>query len=183
MAKAVVDGLVGEQGVQHERPGPQAGLEPGGHGFRGVRARRGRARAARQRGFERRRRAVEVDGDARHLLFEQALPCAAAGHRLLRQDHLLGLGEEVRAIAALGPQVVPGECEAVVGEQGLDLLVGQVGPLEVEEEELRVDRGRALLDPLHPRAAAGSDVSVANSRPAKLPVWPTKSSSSASPCM
>ena len=51
--------------------------------------------------------------------------------------------------------MVRGEREPLVGEERLDLLVGQLGPLELEEQQLRADHGAALLDPLHARAACG----------------------------
>ena len=118
-----------------------------------------------ERGFERGRGAVELDGDARHLFLEQPLPRAATGHCLLGEDDLFGLGEQVRPVAARGAQIVASDRQAIVGEQALDLLVGELGPLELEEQQLGVDDRRPLLDPLHPRAA-GSVVSVAKSSPA-----------------
>ena len=56
--------------------------------------------------------AVEVDADGRHLLAEQPAPGARAGDRLLGQDLLLGLGEQVRAVAAGAAQVVRGRSPA-----------------------------------------------------------------------
>ncbi len=43
----------------------------------------------------------QVDGDRRGLLGEQAHEGAGAGYRRLGEDPLLGLGELVRAVAAL----------------------------------------------------------------------------------
>ena len=44
----------------------------------------------------------EVDGDRRRLLLEQPHPRRAAGQRLLGEDPLLGLGQQVRPVAARG---------------------------------------------------------------------------------
>jgi hypothetical protein len=41
---------------------------------------------------------------------------------------------------------VTAEREALVGEEGRDVVVGQLGPLELEEEQLVADGGAALLD-------------------------------------
>ena len=90
-------------------------------------------------GLERGRLAVELDADRRHLLLEQPLPRAAPGDRLLGEDDLFGLGQQVRPVAARRAQVVRGEREPVVGEQRLDLLVGELGPLELEEQQLGAD--------------------------------------------
>ena len=109
----------------------------------------------REAGFERRGLAVELDRDRRDLLVEQALPRAAAGDRLLGEHDLFGLGQQVRPVAARRAQVVRGEREPFVGEQRLDLLVGELGPLELEEQQLRADHGAALVDLLHARAARG----------------------------
>ena len=156
VAEPVVDGLVGEQGVQHERPRAQPRLESGGDGLGG-----GAPHVAvgcvelAERGFERGRCTVELDGDARHLLFEQALERAAARDLLLVEDDLFGLGEQVRPVAPRRAQVVAGEGEPVVGQEALDLFVAQLGPFQLEEQQLGVDRGAALLDALHARAACG----------------------------
>ena len=47
------------------------------------------------------------------------------------------------------------EREAVVGEQRVGLLVGDLGPLELDEDELVADRGAALLGARHERAGGG----------------------------
>ncbi len=84
--------------------------------------------------------------DARHLLFEEPLERAAAGDRLLGEDDLFGLGEQVRPVAALRRRWWRANASRIVGEQRLDLVVGQLGPLELEEEELGVDRRAPFLD-------------------------------------
>ena len=80
-----------------------------------------------------------------------------AGDRGLGEDPLLGLGQLVRAVAALHPQVVATEGELVGGQQLLGLLVGDLVPLELEEQERRLDRRRALADLLHQRADLGRE--------------------------
>ena len=45
--------------------------------------------------------------------------------------------------------------EPVVGEQLVDARVAQLGPLELEEQQLRADHRGALVDLLHARAARG----------------------------
>ena len=55
--------------------------------------------------------------------------------RLLGEHLLLGLGEQVRAVAARGAQVVAGEVEPVGGEQLLGALVVERRPLELEEQQ------------------------------------------------
>ena len=110
---------------------------------------------ARQPLLEADRAPVELDRDRGAELAEQAAPRAPARHRLLRQDPLLGLGEEVRPVAAGRREVVRAEREPLVGEQLVGPVVGDGGPLELEEEDAGVDRGRALLDPLEQRAVLG----------------------------
>ena len=61
----------------------------------------------------------------------------------------------MRPVAARRAQVVRGEAEPVVGEERVDLVVGNLGPLELEEQELRADHRAPLLDALHARAASG----------------------------
>ena len=96
---------------------------------------------------------VERDGDRRRLLLEQARPRARAGQRLLGEDALLGLGEQVRAVAPRGAQVVAAEVEPVVGEQRLGALVVERRPLELEEDQRGLDLRAALLHELQQRAA------------------------------
>ncbi len=68
----------------------------------------GRLQAA-ERDLERQLLAVERDPQRGDLLAEQPAPGALAGDRLLGQDLLLGLGQQVRAVAAGAAQVVGAE--------------------------------------------------------------------------
>ncbi len=157
-AQAVVDHLVGQQRVEHVAADAQAGGERRGDGLR--------ARAAhlavggeepRQRDLERDRLAAlrERDLDRRRLLLEQARPRAVGRERLLGEDPLLGLGEQVRPVAARGAQVVPAEVEPVLREQLLGAVVLERRPLELEEQQGRLDLRPALLHELQQRAALG----------------------------
>ncbi len=154
VAHAVVDRLVGEQRVEHERTRAQPGLEPFGDGFG-----RGLAHLAvgccqqREAGFERGGLAVDLDGDRRDLLVEQALPRARAGDRLLGEHHFFGFAQQVRSVAPGRAQVMAREREARICEQRLDLGVVELGPLELEEQQLGADDRRLLVDLLHARAA------------------------------
>ena len=151
-AQAVLDRLVLEERVEDVGAGAQAGLERLGH-------RLGRRLALLAVGVEQaargRRRATparprpELDPDRRGELVEEAAPGRAAGDRELGRDRLLGLAEQVRPVAALHAQVVAAEVEALGGEQLLGAVVGDLDPLELEEEELRLDRRAALADHLH----------------------------------
>ena len=96
-----------------------------------------------------------VDRDRRRLLLEQARPRARAGQRLLGEDPLLGLGEQVRAVAPRGAQVVAAEVQPVGGEQRLGALVVERRPLELEEDQRGLDLRAALLHALQQRAALG----------------------------
>ncbi len=155
-AQPVVGGLVREQRVEHERPGAQSRCEPCGHrGGRALAHRAVRRCEQRQALFEPDGLAVEVDRDRGRQLVEQARPRARTGDVLLREDLLFRLGEQMRAVAPRGAEVVAYEREPVVGEQLVHPLVRQRGPLQLEEEHPRVDRGAALLDPLHERAELG----------------------------
>jgi hypothetical protein len=80
------------------------------------------------------------------LLGEQARPRVAAADRLLGDDLLLRLREQVRPVAADVAQVVAASLEAIRGEQLLGSLVVERGPLELEEQELGLDRRRLLVD-------------------------------------
>ena len=99
--------------------------------------------------------AVELHPEVRDLLAEQPAPGALTRDRLLGKDLLLGLGQQVRAVTAGTAQVVTTEAQRLVGEQLGDALIGQLGPLELEEQELGLDRGRPLLDECQQRAARG----------------------------
>ena len=154
-AQPVVDGLVVQQRVEDERAGAQAGLE---------RLRDGLGRGApdvavgghepREGGVERHRLVLvgQRDLERGDLLAEQPAPRAGAGDRLLGEDLLLGLGQQVRAVAARGAQEVARGVEAVGGHELLGAGVVDRGPLELEEDELRLDRRALLLHALHERA-------------------------------
>ena len=155
-AQPVVDHLVGQQRVEDEAAGAQARRERVGHALGRVRAGLAVGQVqARERDLERDRLGAVLDLDLERgdLLLEQAAPGVARGQRLLGEDLLLGLGEQVRAVAARRLQVMATEVEALGGEQRLGALVVERGPLELEEQELRLDRRRVLLDPLVERAA------------------------------
>ena len=165
-AESVIDRLVQQQRVEDEPPGPQTRLEPCGHGLGS-----GPADLAvgvlehRQPGFERHRgglvalaadeRCGQLDGDGRGLLVEQPHPGAGAADGLLGEQLLLGLGQHVVAVAVHGAQVVRAEVEHRVLEQQPDMCLVDRGPLEFEEDQLGGQRGGALLDPHHQRAALG----------------------------
>ena len=102
-----------------------------------------------------RRSSGSVDRDRARQLAEQARPGVAAGDRLLGEELLLGLGEQVRAVAAHRAQVVAHGVEAVGGQQLVGALVVERGPLELEEQQLRLDRGGALLHAREQRAVGG----------------------------
>jgi hypothetical protein len=112
---------------------------------------------AREGHLERRRLGalLELDGDRGGLLLEQPRPGAAAGQRLLGEHLLLGLGEQVRAVAARRAEMVAREVEPVCGQQLLRALVVEPRPLELEEEQRGLDRGAALLDLLEQGTARG----------------------------
>ena len=89
------------------------------------------------------------------LLGEEALERRAASDVRLGEHALLGLRELVRAVAAQRAQVVGGECELRGLEQLVGTLVRHEVPLEVEEEQLRLDRRAELARLLEQRAARG----------------------------
>ena len=97
----------------------------------------------------------QAHADRARLLAEEAAPGVAAGLRLLGEDLLLGLAEQVRAVAAQRAQVVADAVQAVGGQQLLGALVVERGPLEVEEQQPRLDRRAALLDLGQQRAVGG----------------------------
>ena len=155
VAQAVVDGLVVQQRVEDERARAQPGLQRGGDGL-GARAALlavGR-HEPRERGVERDRLVLagQVDLDRRDLLAEQARPGRAARDALLGEDLLLGLGEQVRAVAARRAQEVARGVQAVGGHELVGALVVERRPLELEEQQLRLDRRALLLHALHERA-------------------------------
>ena len=156
VAQPVLDHLVGEQGVEHVRARPQARLERVRDALGGVAADVAVGREqARERDLERHGVGVvlELDRDRRRLLLEQPRPRRAAGERLLGEDLLLGLGEQVRAVAAGRAQVMAREVEPFGGDQLLGPLVLEPGPLELEEQQAGLDAGRALLELLEQGAA------------------------------
>ena len=59
----------------------------------------------------------------------------------------------MRPVAAGGPEVVAGEVEALGGEQLVGAVVVERRPLELEEQQRRLDLRRALLQLLEQRAA------------------------------
>ena len=139
VAQPVVDHLLGEQRVEHVAAHAQAGRERAGHAPRRCAALLAvGGEEARERDLERDglRRPGQLDLDRRGLLLEQPRPGAVGGERLLGEDPLLRLGEQVRPVAARGAQVVAAEVEAVVREQLLGALVVERGPLELEEQQL-----------------------------------------------
>ena len=106
--------------------------------------------------FERRgaRRAVglgQLEADRGGLLLEQPAPRARTGDRLLGEDALFGLGEEMLAEAPDRSQVMAGEGQPVVGEHRIDVVLRGGRPLELEEDELGRDGGRSFFDALHGR--------------------------------
>ena len=156
VAQPVVDVLVGEQRVEHERAGAQPRLERRGDGLGGRPPHLAIGRLdPRQALLEADGLAVDVDLDRRRELAEQARPRALAGGRLVGEHALLGLAQEVPAVAPHRLEVVLAEVERRIGEQRRDLLVGQLGPLEVDEQQLVGDRGRPLLGAGEQRAPRG----------------------------
>ncbi len=98
-----------------------------------------------------RRGLVEVgqrDADRARLLAEEPRPGLAPGDGLLGHQLLLRLAEQVRAVAADRAQVVAHVLQAVRLDQRVGGVVVDLRPLEVEEHELRLDRGGELGRPL-----------------------------------
>ena len=152
LPQTIIDGFVGQQGVEHERPRPQAGLERGRDrlGRGATLAPVGRAQPG-QRLFEAEAAAVEIDRDRRRELAEQAAPRAAPRDRLLGHHELFGLGEEVGPVAPRCREVMTAEAQPLVGDELRGPIVGQRRPFELEEEDLRVDGGGPFLDVLEQR--------------------------------
>jgi len=167
VAQTVVDGLVDEQRVEHERARAQARFERGGDRFRRDASHLAVGRhQLRESLLEADRVSLEVDGDGGRELREQADPRAVGGERFVRQDAFLGLAQQVRPVAARRLEVVAAEREPRVGQQRRGLLVRHRCPLELDEDHLVVDRGAAFLGARHQGAGRGSAVSTANFRPA-----------------
>ena len=155
-AEPVVDPLVHEDRVEDRRAGAKARLESHGDGLGGAAAlvaiRRVELRHSR---LERDRLRLALEADAKraeHLLVE-ARPGRDAGDGLLGDDLLLGLGQQIRAEDALRREPVAPVVERRVGEQLLGRLVLDRGPLEPEEEELRLEARTLLTELCHERTA------------------------------
>ncbi|SNQ51160.1 hypothetical protein FRACA_620009 [Frankia canadensis] len=149
-AQPVVDRLVVQQGVEDVGPGAQTWGQRRRDGLGGGAADLAvGGRQPAQRHVE----GLAVHRDRRDLLGEEPPPSPRPGDRLLGEQLLLRLAEQVLPVAALHPQVVPGLVETVGGEQSLGRLVVQRGPFEAEEQQRGVDRGGALADLLQHRAA------------------------------
>ena len=144
-AEAVVDRLVDGDRVEDVRARPETRVERDRHGLGGA------TPLVAIRGVELRHRfleadlvPVEVDLDRTQELVVQTVPRAEPGDRLLREDLLLRLGEDVRPELPNGPQPVAPALELVTRDERVGLVVLERSELEPEEEELGVDR-RALL--------------------------------------
>ena len=152
----VLDRLVVDERVVDEPARAQPRLERGRDGVGGAAPQLaiGRQQAA-ERDVERQLLVVEVDPERRDQLSEQAAPGRLARDRLLGEDLLLALREQVRAVAPRAVQVVVVAIERRGREQLVGAGVVDGRPLEVEEQEQRLDLGGALLDELEQRAALG----------------------------
>ena len=154
VTEPVLDRLVVDERVVNEPAGAQARLERG-------RDRLGRGPADLPIGrlepaeceLERELLVVEVDPEARDQLSEQPAPGGLARDRLLGEDLLLALRQQVGAVAADAPQVMPVAVQGGGGEQLLRAVVVDRGPLELEEQQQRLDLGGALLHELEQRSA------------------------------
>ena len=100
-----------------------------------------------------RRRLLELHLDRAGLLIEQPGPRGVRGDRLLGEDQLLGLAQQMRAIAAQVAQVMAAEVEAVGGQQLLGAGVVERGPLQLEEQQHRLNLSLLLLNALQQGAA------------------------------
>src|SRR5947209_18094773 len=114
----------------------------------------GGLRAA-ERGVERQFLAVQLDPQSGHQLAEQPRPGGLTRYRLLGQDLLLGLGEEMRPVAPRAAQMVAAEVKSPDTEDLLRLRVIHCRPLALEEQEPGLDLGSPLLHHLKQRAALG----------------------------
>ena len=155
-AQAILDCALVEDRVEDVAARPQARTERVCDGFGHPPPLRllGLPREPRDRLVERLLAAVQRDAELREEVIEEASPRAHARDALLHREPLLGLGEQVRPVAPLRAQDGGVALERLVGEQPLGGLVVHVGPLEVEEEELRVDARVPLPHPLRERAPA-----------------------------
>jgi hypothetical protein len=91
--------------------------------------------------------------DRRGQLLEQPRPRAVSRHGLLGQHLLLGLAQQVLAVAAHVMQMVAREIQSLALHQLLRALLGQRGPLQIKKKELRLDRRSLLLHALQQRTA------------------------------
>ena len=153
MTQAVVDRLVDEERVEHEPTGAQARLQRDRHRFGGGAPHVAVGRHEQREAFlEAHRAGVEVDRDRRGELGEEPHPRAAGGERLVGEDDLLRLAQQVRPVPAGGLEVVAAERELLVGEELGGAVVVDRGPFELDEDELVVDRGGLLLGARDQRA-------------------------------
>ena len=152
-AQPVPGRLVGKQ-VEDERARAQVGLERRGDPLGRLAPRvavRALEHAQRLHELQRLLRVRDVDGDRRRLLGEQAREGRAPRDVGLGQHPLLRLGELVRAVPAQVGQVVAPAVELIGGEELGGRFVVDLVPLQLEEQELGLDRRRSLAD-LHQRA-------------------------------
>jgi hypothetical protein len=154
VTQAVLDGLVVDERVVDEAPGAQARLQRAGDGL-GDRPARLAVRILQpaQSDVERHLILGHRHPHGGHQLAEQPRPRRLRGDRLLGEDRLLRLGQKVGAVAAGAAQVVRAEAQLLAGEQLLGAGVVQRRPLQLKEQQLGLDLGRALLDELEQRAA------------------------------
>jgi hypothetical protein len=113
----------------------------------------GQTREPGERFVERQPLAVEGDAELGEELVEEAAPGARAGDALLGRDPLLGFREQVRLVAAVRAEDGGVLLERWVGEQPLGNVFVERAPLEVEEEELRLDLRVPLAHLLDERTA------------------------------
>ncbi len=152
--QAVVDPFVDEDRVEDERTGAESGRES----FRDRLG--GRAADVAIAGIELRHRflergllAVELHAQRTQKLLVQAAPGTDAGDGLLGDDLLLGLRQEIRAELPQRAQPVAPALELRAREMRLGRSVVEVGDLQTEEEQLRVERCALLRDSGNERAA------------------------------
>ena len=98
---------------------------------------------------------LEVDADAAEHLFIEPRPGRDAGDGLLGEDLLLRLREQVGTEHALRREPVTPVVEGGILEQRRCGLVVDRGPLEAEEEELRLEARRLLAELRDERATGG----------------------------
>ena len=89
--------------------------------------------------------AVDREAQARHRLVEQAVPGAAAGHRLLVEELLDAILELVGLVLAHVLDPRPVVAERRIGHRRFEHRVVDAVELEREEQEMRTCRGDLLL--------------------------------------